>query len=222
MAQQIGPSSSTEDSYRDLPSGLSSHASTLNQGPDPKQEGSHTGRATLVKPQPTDSDSIKGKKRFSRRHSKNGLSAVFWYPSWKLYTLYAPNTLPFIFFALLLWCGWLRFYELVQLLTATLIISCCIASSCVLAWYYLLLTMFSFHHISFFTSGAVWYGWNLLLKPWGIYSRFRSLLYYLFLLIAGSYGVFILLLWVAFCKNERVSPSFFGCFTLLSQRSRCI
>lgn len=77
LAQQIGPSSSAEDSYRDLPSGLSSHASTLNQVPDPKPEGSHTGRATLVKPQPTDSDSIKGKKRFSRRHSKNGLSAVF-------------------------------------------------------------------------------------------------------------------------------------------------
>ncbi|QVM08296.1 pkb-activating kinase-like protein [Coccidioides posadasii str. Silveira] len=36
------------------------------------------GRGQLTKNQgPTDSDSVKAKKRFSRRHSKNGLSAVF-------------------------------------------------------------------------------------------------------------------------------------------------
>lgn len=33
-------------------------------------------RKTLRK-EPTDDDSLKGRKRFSRRHSKNGLAAVF-------------------------------------------------------------------------------------------------------------------------------------------------
>jgi 3-phosphoinositide dependent protein kinase-1 len=70
----------TEDGFRDLSSGVSSHSNTLNQSeqiplPIHPAEG---GRNALVKHQPGggDSDSVKGRKRFSRQ-SKNGLSAIF-------------------------------------------------------------------------------------------------------------------------------------------------
>ncbi|EEP82387.1 3-phosphoinositide-dependent protein kinase 1 [Uncinocarpus reesii 1704] len=60
-----------DEGFRDLSSGVSSHANTLD-----RSEEISGGR--LVKNQnPGDSDSVKAKKRFSRRHSKNGLSAVF-------------------------------------------------------------------------------------------------------------------------------------------------
>ncbi|KKK17475.1 hypothetical protein ARAM_005160 [Aspergillus rambellii] len=73
--QSSGPYSADE-AFRDISSGLSSHANTLDQSSDTVHDGS-SGRATLVKHHANDSDSIKGKKRFSRRHSKNGLAAVF-------------------------------------------------------------------------------------------------------------------------------------------------
>lgn len=67
-----------DDGFRDLSSEVSSHSNTLNQPDDLAMNlGPSSGRAALVKNKPTDSDSSKGKKRFSRRHSKNGLSAVF-------------------------------------------------------------------------------------------------------------------------------------------------
>ncbi|KAL2854948.1 kinase-like domain-containing protein [Aspergillus pseudoustus] len=76
LAQQSnGPYSA--DEFRDLSSGLSSHANTLDRGSEAPHEPAPSGRATLVKHQINDSDSVKGKKRFSRRHSKNGLAAVF-------------------------------------------------------------------------------------------------------------------------------------------------
>ncbi|PYI27522.1 Pkinase-domain-containing protein [Aspergillus indologenus CBS 114.80] len=74
---QQGNGSYSDDAFRDLSSGLSSHANTLDRSSELQQESAPTGRATLVKQPPTDTDSVKGKKRFSRRHSKNGLAAVF-------------------------------------------------------------------------------------------------------------------------------------------------
>ncbi|KAF7590126.1 pkb-activating kinase-like protein [Aspergillus hancockii] len=76
LAQQGNGSYSADEVFRDISSELSSHANTLDRNSDVHHDHP-PGRATLVKPQPTDSDSVKGKKRFSRRHSKNGLAAVF-------------------------------------------------------------------------------------------------------------------------------------------------
>ncbi|KAM5475702.1 serine/threonine protein kinase [Microsporum audouinii] len=66
-----------DDGFRDLSSGVSSHANTLNHADDSptSQYPQSSGRNALSKPSP-DGDS-KSKKRFSRRHSRNGLSAVF-------------------------------------------------------------------------------------------------------------------------------------------------
>ncbi|KAL5365443.1 Pkinase-domain-containing protein [Aspergillus floccosus] len=76
LAQQgNGPYSA--DEFRDLSSGLSSHANTLDRNSDAHHDHPPTGRATLVKHQAGDTESVKGRKRFSRRHSKNGLAAVF-------------------------------------------------------------------------------------------------------------------------------------------------
>lgn len=74
--QHHGPYSS-DDAFRDLSSGFSSPANTLDRGAEPHYETPPPGRATLVKHHGNDSESVKGKKRFSRRHSKNGLAAVF-------------------------------------------------------------------------------------------------------------------------------------------------
>ncbi|KAL4810032.1 kinase-like domain-containing protein [Aspergillus unguis] len=74
--QQSGPYSS-DDAFRDLSSGFSSPANTLDRAAEAPHETPPTGRATLVKHQGNDSESVKGRKRFSRRHSKNGLAAVF-------------------------------------------------------------------------------------------------------------------------------------------------
>lgn len=89
LAQQSSGPYSAEDAFRDISSGFSSHANTLDRTSDLQGEntnhghghghghGHSSGRNHLVKHQATDSDSTKGKKRFSRRHSKNGLAAVF-------------------------------------------------------------------------------------------------------------------------------------------------
>ncbi|CEL07514.1 Putative 3-phosphoinositide-dependent protein kinase [Aspergillus calidoustus] len=77
LAQQSNGPYSGDETFRDLSSGLSSHANTLDRGSETPHEPAPSGRATLVKHQGNDSDSVKGKKRFSRRHSKNGLAAVF-------------------------------------------------------------------------------------------------------------------------------------------------
>lgn len=76
-ASQNNGSYSADETFRDLSSGLSSHANTLDRGSALLAEGAPHGRSTLVKNHPADSESSKGKKRFSRRHSRNGLSAVF-------------------------------------------------------------------------------------------------------------------------------------------------
>ncbi|KAJ5760697.1 Serine/threonine-protein kinase PKH2 [Penicillium odoratum] len=78
MTQQSSGSYSAEDAFRNMSSGFSSHANTLDRSSELQNENNMPlpGRNTLVKQQ-TDADSVKGKKRFSRRHSKNGLAAVF-------------------------------------------------------------------------------------------------------------------------------------------------
>ena len=73
MASQ---NNSGDEGFRDLSSGMSSHSNTLDRTSE-IQDGALHGRATLIKHQATDSESVKGRKRFSRRHSKNGLAAVF-------------------------------------------------------------------------------------------------------------------------------------------------
>ncbi|KAL4870960.1 hypothetical protein BDV12DRAFT_40963 [Aspergillus spectabilis] len=79
LFQQTSGSYSADEAFRDLSSGFTSHANTLDRASETPQEAPPppSGRTTLVKNQGNDSDSVKGKKRFSRRHSKNGLSAVF-------------------------------------------------------------------------------------------------------------------------------------------------
>lgn len=76
LTQQANGTYSADEAFRDISSELSSHANTLDRSSEVHHENP-PGRATLVKHQPSDSDSVKGKKRFSRRHSKNGLAAVF-------------------------------------------------------------------------------------------------------------------------------------------------
>ncbi|KAJ5692818.1 Serine/threonine-protein kinase PKH2 [Penicillium macrosclerotiorum] len=78
-AQQSTGPYSAEDAFRDISSGFSSHANTLDRSTELQNESNvpASGRNHLVKHQGNDSDSVKGKKRFSKRHSKNGLAAVF-------------------------------------------------------------------------------------------------------------------------------------------------
>ncbi|KAI1911128.1 serine/threonine protein kinase [Ophidiomyces ophidiicola] len=73
-SKELGSLNPTGDgNFKGLSPDMSSHANTLE-----RSDEIAGGRSTLVKHQGhTDSDSVKAKKRFSRRHSKNGLSAVF-------------------------------------------------------------------------------------------------------------------------------------------------
>ncbi|KAH8695510.1 putative serine/threonine protein kinase [Talaromyces proteolyticus] len=78
MSQQS--STYSADEYRDLSSAFSSQANTIDHSSEfhhQNESGAVSGRTTLQKHQAGDTESIKGKKRFSKRHSKNGLAAVF-------------------------------------------------------------------------------------------------------------------------------------------------
>lgn len=77
MSQHGNSTYPGDESMRDS-SGLSSHANTINQSSDFPADSSSATKATLIKHQAAaEPEPVKGKKRFSRRHSKNGLSAVF-------------------------------------------------------------------------------------------------------------------------------------------------
>lgn len=79
LSQQSSGPYSAEEAFRDISSGFSSHANTLDRSSELQGENNAphpSGRNTLIKHQ-ADTESVKGKKRFSRRHSKNGLAAVF-------------------------------------------------------------------------------------------------------------------------------------------------
>ncbi|EXJ87951.1 AGC/PDK1 protein kinase [Capronia coronata CBS 617.96] len=72
---------STDDTLTLTSSALSSHANTMSHSTDlspPSASHGHSGRAILHKQHSGgDSESLKGRKRFSKRQSKSGLTAVF-------------------------------------------------------------------------------------------------------------------------------------------------
>ncbi|KAL1306132.1 hypothetical protein AAFC00_004246 [Neodothiora populina] len=85
MSQSAAHSYSSESAYNDLASSVSSPASAsggdgvdgMQQQGGPSGFGGKEGRNTLRK-DPGDTESLKGRKpRFSKRHSKSGLAAVF-------------------------------------------------------------------------------------------------------------------------------------------------
>ena len=79
VMQSVNNSYSGDDSFNIASSALSSHANTMDRKADLSPESiPHSGRATLQKHHSGgDSESIKGRKRFSKRQSKSGLAAVF-------------------------------------------------------------------------------------------------------------------------------------------------
>jgi 3-phosphoinositide dependent protein kinase-1 len=81
ISQSVSNSYSGDDTFKDLSSGMSSHANTLDRSSEFNAEAhgnnGREGRKTLMKHHDVDSESLKGKKRFSKRQSKSGLAAVF-------------------------------------------------------------------------------------------------------------------------------------------------
>jgi 3-phosphoinositide dependent protein kinase-1 len=63
---------SGDSALNDLGSSLSSPSSTL--GGDSALDGVNIPTARHLRKDPGDTDSVKGRKRFSKRHSKNGLA----------------------------------------------------------------------------------------------------------------------------------------------------
>ncbi|KAJ5773974.1 hypothetical protein N7457_008870 [Penicillium paradoxum] len=80
MAAQQQTAGFSDDAFRDLSSGFPSPANTLDRTSEMQKDDRgppSSGRNHLIKQQAPDTESTKGRKRFSRRHSKNGLAAVF-------------------------------------------------------------------------------------------------------------------------------------------------
>lgn len=78
ISQSLQNSYSGEDAFNVPSSALSSHASTLDRRADFNPEASSGPRGHLAKNHSgADTESIKGRRRFSKRTSKNGLAAVF-------------------------------------------------------------------------------------------------------------------------------------------------
>lgn len=75
ISQSLTNSYSGDSTFNDLSSTVSSPASTL--GGDGALEGVNIPAQRLRKDHEADNVSLKGRKRFSKRHSKNGLAAVF-------------------------------------------------------------------------------------------------------------------------------------------------
>ena len=75
ISQSMANSYSGDSAFNDLGSTLSSPTSTL--GGDNTLDGVNIPTARLRKGEMGDQESLKGRKRFSKRHSKNGLAAVF-------------------------------------------------------------------------------------------------------------------------------------------------
>jgi 3-phosphoinositide dependent protein kinase-1 len=77
LSQSMANSYSGESQYGDLASTISSPASASGGDNIGEQQSMHSVRNTLRKEQ-GDNESVKSRKpRFSKRHSKNGLAAVF-------------------------------------------------------------------------------------------------------------------------------------------------
>lgn len=80
QAQSSNQNYSNDDSLNLSSSGLSSHASTIDRSTDlSPHSGGHglSQRGILHKQNSVDGESLKGRKRFSKRQSKSGLTAVF-------------------------------------------------------------------------------------------------------------------------------------------------
>jgi 3-phosphoinositide dependent protein kinase-1 len=76
VSQSLSNSYSGDSAFNDLSSTLSSPTSTL--GGDAALDGVNIPTTRLRKGHEGDTESItKGRKRFSKRHSKNGLAAAF-------------------------------------------------------------------------------------------------------------------------------------------------
>jgi len=79
ISQSLTNSYSGDSTFNDLSSTLSSPSSTL--GGDGALDTVSTLASRHLRKDPSsdrgDGDSLKGRKRFSKRHSKNGLAAVF-------------------------------------------------------------------------------------------------------------------------------------------------
>jgi 3-phosphoinositide dependent protein kinase-1 len=76
ISQSVTNSYSGDSTFNDLSSTLSSPTSTLGNG-DALEGVNIPTAGRLRKGEIGDGESIKGRKRFSKRHSKNGLAAVF-------------------------------------------------------------------------------------------------------------------------------------------------
>jgi 3-phosphoinositide dependent protein kinase-1 len=81
VQQQSGNTYANDDTMNLSTDALSSHASTMDQTTQlspPSAGASHSGRGILHKQNSgADAESLKGRKRFSKRQSKSGLTAVF-------------------------------------------------------------------------------------------------------------------------------------------------
>lgn len=79
LNEQSGSRHYSENDDLNMSTGqLSSHASTIDQPTDLSPSGPGHHRGILHKQQSTnDGESLKGRKRFSKRQSKSGLTAVF-------------------------------------------------------------------------------------------------------------------------------------------------
>jgi 3-phosphoinositide dependent protein kinase-1 len=75
MSQSMANSYSGDSGFNDMSSAISSPSSTV--GADSALDGVNIPRNRHLRKEHDDTESLKGRKRFSKRHSKNGLSAVF-------------------------------------------------------------------------------------------------------------------------------------------------
>lgn len=74
-SQSMANSYSGDSAFNELSSTISSPASTL--GGESALDGVNIPTSRHLRKDHGDNESVKGRKRFSRRHSKNGLAAVF-------------------------------------------------------------------------------------------------------------------------------------------------
>lgn len=78
ISQSISNSYSSDEAFRDLQAAASTSSRTLDLDSRSMENIGSNSRTTLQKQSPKDdADSFKGRKRFSKRQSKNGLAAVF-------------------------------------------------------------------------------------------------------------------------------------------------
>lgn len=78
ISQSISMSANGDDIFRNLQSGISNSPRNLDLDSPPGDTGAPGSRNTLqMHTSSNEVESLKGRKRFSKRQSKNGLAAVF-------------------------------------------------------------------------------------------------------------------------------------------------